>query len=168
MEITDIILQNITKNTTAIIYIDRELSEAEKKLIAADFSAKLTCPVVVLDIHEQILFEQKRAGKKQAELEALINGSQLPEEIKEQLKDWLAYKKYKYETIGFERLLKITASKVKEYGAAAVSEVIDVSMANMWAGICWERLKKPTTPATVNNSVFSRIDDAISKLGGGL
>lgn len=174
-EITDIEQVRITKNTTAVVCVDALLHPDERKRYEEALAARFGCKVIVMDKTQQVYFTESRqtkAGVKKATPAALlelVDSCGLSERVRFQLQEWLSYKNYKYEAKGFEKLLTIVARKVAEFGEEAVSDVIDVSMSNMWAGICWERLK-PTTPAarqpqTAGGGVFDRIDEAVNGLG---
>ena len=173
-EITAIEQVRITKNTTAVVYVDALLQPAERKQREEALAAHFGCKVIVMDKTQQVYFTESRPTKTGAKkatpaaLLELVDGCGLSEQLRFQLQEWLSYKNYKYEAKGFEKLLTIVARKAAEFGEVAVSEVIDVSMSNMWAGICWERLK-PTTPAGRQpqeaGGVFDRIDEAINGLG---
>lgn len=171
MTVKDIEQIKITKNTTAVVYIDCQLHPEDRAIQEAALAAKLGCKVVVMDASQQAYFIETRPTKTgepkatPASLIQLINNCDLSAAVKESLTEWLSYKKYKYETKGFEKLLSITARKLAEFGEAAVIDVIDVSMSNMWAGICWERLKPAQGGRQQQSSVFDRIDTAVSGLG---
>ena len=57
---------------------------------------------------------------------------------------WMTYKdekKKKYTETGMKALITQVEKHVREYGADAVSECIEMSMANNYQGIIWDRLK---------------------------
>lgn len=66
------------------------------------------------------------------------------------VRDWIAYKQERreaYKAVGLKSLLTEIENRVKRHGAAAVAEVIRLSMANNWKGIIWDRIKDAPTEA---------------------
>ena len=60
------------------------------------------------------------------------------------VRDWITYKQERreaYKAVGLKSLLTEIENRVKRHGAAAVAEVIRLSMANNWKGIIWDRIK---------------------------
>ena len=73
------------------------------------------------------------------------------------LEEWFEYKKARkdsYTEIGLKALLRKVENNVGKYGAAAVCELIDESMANNWKGIIFDRIK----PNTINQKKVSYSD----------
>lgn len=132
----------IPKNGAALIYVNCALSADTKEALTAEYAAKLGCKAVILDIGQRACFVSNNAPEV---LLALIDSCQTSDRMKTALREWLAYKRYKYEVIGFRKLLTITAKKVLEYGEQVICDLIDECMANMWDGIIWAKLK-PTAP----------------------
>ncbi len=180
--ITNIDQIKLSKNHTAIVHIDTVLSNSDKEKLEASFIIKFGCRVVVLDARQQAYFVEnkpkaEKENKKQVsinkktevkpELLQLITVAGFTDRISGQLIDWVLYKKNKYEVKSFERLLKLVKNNIAEYGEIAVSDLIDVSMASMWQGICWDKLKNAKT-ATQNKQsdggVYSLIDEAVAGL----
>ena len=65
--------------------------------------------------------------------------------VKDKLKEWLQYKderKEIYVQAGFKSLVTRLQKAEQKYGATAVIELIDESMANNWQGIIWKRLEE--------------------------
>lgn len=133
----------IPKNGAAFVYLNCALSATQKEALAADFTAKLGCKAVVLDVGQRVCFVSNNAPEA---LLALIDSCEASDRMKNALREWLAYKRYKYEIIGFRKLLTITAKKVRDYGEQTICDLIDECMANMWDGIIWAKLK-PAAPA---------------------
>ena len=110
------------------------------------------------DIDIDIEIDKKKKNKKVKEsnhtLFARLNADFLfASDVYEKLSEWMAYKTAKKDTYteqGLKVLLRKIENSILEYGAPAVCDLIDDSMANGWKGIIWDRLKKPTTqmPAT--------------------
>ena len=81
-------------------------------------------------------------GNIEARLKVLLEASAFTPKLKSSLSDWLQYKGFKYEELGFRSLLTVVAKKVEEHGEAAVCELIVECMSNSWRGIIWDKLKK--------------------------
>lgn len=67
--------------------------------------------------------------------------------VEEVLKEWVQYKKEKhqnYKETGFSKLLTQVQAKTGEYGEQAIIDCINLSMANNWQGITWEKIKQPS------------------------
>ena len=66
-------------------------------------------------------------------------------ELIEAVRNWLAYKKEKnqsYKPRGFQSLMTTIQKNSRRYGDDVVIEVIEMSMANGYQGILWDRMKK--------------------------
>ena len=64
---------------------------------------------------------------------------------------WLAYKaerKENYQPTGRESLLTQISNRVKQHGERAVIDCIELSMANNWRGIIWDRIKTQSVDNT--------------------
>lgn len=73
------------------------------------------------------------------------------EPLKTAVTDWLAYKREReenYKPTGLKSLLSEIENKAAAYGADAVAECIQTSMANNWRGIIWDKMiaAKPEKP----------------------
>lgn len=69
----------------------------------------------------------------------------IPAPLDEKLGEWMKYKverKEPYREQGMKSLLRQIENNQLKYGAQAVCDLIDESMANGWKGIIFERLKK--------------------------
>lgn len=68
--------------------------------------------------------------------------------------DWLTYKHEKrqdYKPTGMKSVLTQIEKKIIEFGEAAVIDVIQLSMANNWHGIIWDRIKPTTGKGATTN-----------------
>lgn len=68
----------------------------------------------------------------------------IPEGVQESFGEWLTYKRERresYKPMGLKALEAQVRNNCAAYGARAVRELIQESMANGWKGIAWERLK---------------------------
>lgn len=82
----------------------------------------------------------------------------IPAGVQESFGQWLAYKrerKESYKPMGLKALEGQVRNNCAAYGARAVREIIQESMANGWKGIAWDRLKHrpnviPPEPKTTN------------------
>ena len=72
------------------------------------------------------------------------------QELCQIIEDWMAYKdgrrphsqnKYGSE-MSMSKILTIIVNHDKEYGTAAVREAVDMSIANQWQGILWDKIEK--------------------------
>lgn len=94
--------------------------------------------------------DTKKRPSRAPEPETMFSGKLLAA-----VTEWLDYKWERnkaqyYKPIGYSRLMTQIQNSAKQYGEAALSEVIDGSIANNYQGICWENLKKGgTKPKTV-------------------
>lgn len=83
--------------------------------------------------------ETPKAKPKEPELEERFS-----EPVLSAVREWLAYKQERrqgYKPTGRRAVLTEIENRVKQHGAAAVAEVIRLSMANNWQGIIWDRVK---------------------------
>ena len=66
------------------------------------------------------------------------------------ISDWMTYKdssrpksKNKYATeMSMSKILTVIVKHDKEYGTDAVKEAVDMSIANQWVGIYWDKIEK--------------------------
>lgn len=73
-----------------------------------------------------------------------LEDADLSEPVKDKLREWLQYKKERrevYKPRGLSALISMVHNREQEMGASAVIEAIDLSMANGWKGIIWERAR---------------------------
>jgi hypothetical protein len=69
----------------------------------------------------------------------------IPDPLSSKLVEWIAYKterKETYKEVGLKSLLRQVENNQLTYGANAVCDLIDDSMANGWKGIIFDRLKQ--------------------------
>lgn len=87
-------------------------------------------------------------GKKPAtdlQIEAVNADARFSVEMKGAVCEWLRHHKERakpYQEIGFNKLLNLIRQKVDDYGEKAVRDVIDLSIANSYQGIVWDKLDK--------------------------
>lgn len=84
-------------------------------------------------------------GEKPQDAKGLVEQSALSEPLKKKAVDWLEYKKERresYKPKGLKTLLSMIEKNAREYGEAAVSDLIDKSIANHYQGIIWDNLEK--------------------------
>lgn len=98
--------------------------------------------------------EKKKEKKKEKEKDTplsppvgdlLVDDSALPDAVKAKLRDWLAYKNEKrqpYKPTGIKSLITQVANNCEKYSDQAVIDCIDLSMANNWQGIIWDRVQQ--------------------------
>ena len=87
----------------------------------------------------------KKESNKMDEFVSLIDESSLSEQVKESMKEWLAYKlerKEPYKPIGFKNLIAEVYNRTKKHGDSTVIEVMKRSMSNNWKGIIWDTIDK--------------------------
>ena len=106
---------------------------------------------------------KKKEGRQLSVEEAKdrVDTSDMAEDAREALKTWVQYKyemNQPYKETGFKSLLTKMKNSVRQFGQAAVSDLIEDCMANRYQGIIWDRLKKGTkkenqfTGGVVNNA----------------
>lgn len=82
--------------------------------------------------------------KESAPLVPPVAPADVPEGVRESFREWLTYKRERresYKPMGLKALEAQVRNNCAAYGARAVRELIQESMANGWKGIAWERLK---------------------------
>lgn len=89
--------------------------------------------------------DTKKRPSRNPEPETMFSGELLAAVV-----EWLDYKWERnkaqyYKPTGYSRLMTQIQNSAKQYGEAALSEVIAGSIANNYQGICWENLKKSGT-----------------------
>jgi len=87
---------------------------------------------------------QTKAEPKRGQLEMLddlLVGRAVTAELRESLEDWLQYKgnerRKPYKEVGLKSLITQSVNNSAKYGAGAVCDVIQRSIANQYDGICW-------------------------------
>ena len=88
---------------------------------------------------------KEKESNKTDEFVSLIDESSLSEQVKESMKEWLAYKlerKEPYKPIGFKNLITEVYNRTKKHGDSSVIEVMKRSMSNNWKGIIWDTIDK--------------------------
>lgn len=102
-------------------------------------------------------------NKKEIYKEKILTDNELSKNIKDILIEWLEYKKYAYEELGLKKLLTTIKKYLKEYTEEELIDVINESMASLYQGITFNKLKpKPkkannTKPETINDDGVYRI-----------
>lgn len=78
--------------------------------------------------------------------EKMIEETDIPDIVKEEVRSWLKYKKkqhkFTYTEYGFKPFMQQIYFRVRDYGATNVIDVINESMANGYKGILWDKLEK--------------------------
>lgn len=76
----------------------------------------------------------------------LLDESDIDEEVKESVKEWLDYKKeqfkFSYQPTGFKKFLTEIQNNVNELGIKNVCRAIDLSMGKGYKGIIWDLVKE--------------------------
>ena len=76
----------------------------------------------------------------------LLDESDIDEEVKESVKEWLDYKKeqfkFSYQPTGFKKFLTEIQNNVNELGVKNVCRAIDLSMGKGYKGIIWDLVKE--------------------------
>lgn len=95
----------------------------------------------------------------------MIRDRQFDKSLEEVIIEWYRYKTEKrqsYKPTGFSKFLTEVQNNVMKYGVDAVIDVVNVSMANNWQGVTWDKLKN------TNNQFKKSRSDVLSKyLNGG-
>ena len=90
--------------------------------------------------------EPKGSKKKKGDdLQTLLAEYRFSSVLSEKIQQWLDYKRERRETykpVGLSQLLKKINTEVNHYSEGAVMALMDESMANGWAGIIWDRIKR--------------------------
>lgn len=93
-------------------------------------------------------------GRSKVLTSDLLSEYSFSETASNKILEWLKYKterKEPYKTTGFKSLLTEISNKIEKYGEQPVIETINISMANNWKGIIWDKLKQNTS---VNGNSF--------------
>lgn len=75
--------------------------------------------------------------------------SKFPSMVQAQIQNWLEYKterKEFYTTRGLQSFMTVVKKRVDEYGAQAVNDVIERTMASNYRGVVWEWLERKPQP----------------------
>ena len=94
--------------------------------------------------------EGEKKGEKKKEttrsiFERLLPDYSLSSLVVEKMSDWITYKterKEPYKEQGMKALLSRIKATCQTYGEQPLCDLIDESMANNWAGICFDKLKQ--------------------------
>ena len=92
-----------------------------------------------------------------------LEETNMPVEVKEKVKDWLKYKSErhdKYQETGLKTLFNKIQRNVDEHGATAVMDLIDLSMANGYSGIVWDKIR----PSPRQRAAPGSADDPLMKV----
>ncbi len=79
-------------------------------------------------------------NKKEIYKEKIVNDINFSDKFKNTLIEWLEYKKYSYEELGFKKLLTIIKNNLKEHSEEDLMSIIDESIANNYKGITFNKL----------------------------
>lgn len=81
---------------------------------------------------------------------------QVSPELKDAVVKWLAYKQERrqaYQPTGLNTLLKRILERSRQYGDAAVIELIEDSISNRYQGIIWDKIKAPKRSSSLDASI---------------
>ena len=81
---------------------------------------------------------------------------QVSPELEEAVVKWLAYKQERrqaYQPTGLNTLLKRILERSRQYGDAAVIELIEDSITNQYQGIIWDKIKAPKRTSSLDASI---------------
>ena len=95
-------------------------------------------PNVNVNVNENVNDIEKEKVKKNP-----VDDSDLPDGVKDTVRDWLRYKSERresYKDMGLKSLITQIDNKVKEHGEQAVINVIRLSMSQGWKGIIWDKI----------------------------
>lgn len=99
---------------------------------------------------EAIKEKRKEKEKEKQESNPLYE-VELSPDVREAVDKWLAYKRERresYKDVGLRALLSQVEKHERQNGAKAVRDVIELSMANGWRGIIWDRIGQQKSPPT--------------------
>lgn len=119
------------------------------------------------------LYIKKKSKKETTHtlFDSLLPNYNLSESLKQKLGEWLTYKAERneqYKEQGLKSLLRQVENNQLAYGEQAVCALIDESMANMWKGIIFDRLKKSEKKQSVRKEIVPKwcnanADEAMEK-----
>jgi len=102
--------------------------------------------------------------KQEPSISDLISESELSEEVKVYLTEWIAYKKeqhrFTYKPIGFKKLLTEVKNQEQEIGTANVIRAMNLSMAKGYQGIIWDLVKngKQSSGSAYMDAIKNRVN----------
>lgn len=102
--------------------------------------------------------------KQEPSINDLISESELSEEVKIYLTEWIAYKKeqhrFTYKPIGFKKLLTEVKNQEQEIGTANVIRAMNLSMAKGYQGIIWDLAKngKQSSGSAYMDAIKNRVN----------
>jgi hypothetical protein len=116
----------------------------------------------------------KKKSKKETThplFESLLPNYNISDALKQKLGEWIAYKTERneqYKEQGLKSLLRQVENNQCRYGEQAVCELIEESMANLWKGIIFDRLKKNDNRTNARKEIVPHwctesADDAMNK-----
>ena len=132
--------------------VDSDIEKDAKKMGPLDH-ASLSDPV--REAHRELIGYKKepqaQSQKSMARviLNACIGAYPISKELQETVESWLKYKterRESYKEQGLRALIKKASQAEKEFGTAAVIDVIESSIANRYQGITWDRIGSRTSP----------------------
>lgn len=97
-------------------------------------------------------------------LNACIGAYPISKELQETVESWLKYKterRESYKEQGLRALIKKASQAEKEFGTAAVIDVIESSIANRYQGITWDRIGGRASPKSgpVKKNQFTSMEN---------
>lgn len=96
-------------------------------------------------------------NKKEIYKEKILTDDELSKNMKDILIEWLEYKKYAYEELGLKKLLTTIKKYLKKYPEEELIDVINESIASLYQGITFNKLK--SNSKKVSNSKTETIND---------
>lgn len=134
--------------------IAQQKSRAKKRLAQGVNDMSMTsqrCHETDIDIDKDKEEEKENKKKKETTrsiFERLLPTVNLSSSVSEKMADWITYKverKEPYKEQGMKALLRKVENNARIYGEQPLCDLIDESMANNWAGICFDKLKQGRT-----------------------
>ena len=111
--------------------------------------------------------DKEKSIKKKAALSHTPDLSSFSPLMQEVISEWLKYKaerKENYAPTGLEKLISQIRNKIKENSEEQVKAVIELSMANNWRGIVWDRMPARSEMKQISSSFD--IDELDKKIRG--
>lgn len=94
---------------------------------------------------------KKESSKEKVTAQSIVNGSELGEELKAKVLEWIKYKserKESYKEVGLRNLITQIRNQEIKNGTQAVCDVITLSISNGWKGIIWDKVQQKKAPVT--------------------
>ena len=106
--------------------------------------------------------DKEKSVKKKAALSHTPDLSSFSPLMQEVISEWLKYKaerKENYAPTGLEKLISQIKNKVKENSEEQVKAVIELSMANNWRGIIWDRMPEKKRESSFDIDYIQKLVD---------